>query len=360
MALFEGKSTTERNKMIAAAVLGLVALIALYLAFGRTLFGTSTATSAKGSPTPKASVSPGAIRDDRPLPTLNEQDFVYQTTPVDYRPGNSYAPDPGRNIFAFYEPPPPTPYSPTPIPLITPKPATPEPTPPIIITLVNPQAIYAGSPGFRLEVSGERFTADSHIYFNQSELPTIFINEQKLVADIPPNLIAQEGPRQIIVQTPDGRAYSNQMMWTVQAPPRPAYQYIGMIGRKRYNNDTAYFNENGKPTPFGARLNDVVGGRFRLVDISAVEVVFEDVNLGFRHRVPITKALAASGQPGRPGFPNDSGFSPYDPGNIPRGDLPGIPGNVPRYVPPQPQPKKTPDKNEDVDDNDDGDGGGGY
>ena len=60
-----------------------------------------------------------------------------------------------------------------------------------------------------------------------------------------------------------------------------------MIARKRGNNDTAYFQETGKPLPFGARLNDVVSGRFRLVSISSGEVVFEDTSLGFRHRLAL-------------------------------------------------------------------------
>lgn len=331
--------------MIAAAVLGVVALVALYLAFGRGLFGSSsTSATVKNSPTPKPSVSPVTNPDNLRLPTADEQDFTYQTTPVDYRPGNSYAPDAGRNIFAFYEPPPPTPFSPTPFQTPVVKPPTPTPSPPIVITLVNPQTLYAGSRGFRLEVNGERFTPDAHIYFSQSELPTTFINEQKLVTDIPANFVAQEGPRQIIVQTPDGKSYSNQIMLTVLAPPLPQFQYIGMIGRKRYNNDTAYFTETGKTTPFGARLNDVVGGRFRLIDMSPVEAVFEDTSLGFRHRVPITKAT--NGQPSR----NDPGFMPNNP-SLPTDCVPGIPCNIPRYVPPQ--PKKSPSK-DDVDDDGDG------
>ncbi|HRI02195.1 MAG TPA: hypothetical protein PLL77_00510 [Pyrinomonadaceae bacterium] len=361
MALFEGKSTTERNKIIAAALLGLVALVALYLAFGRSFFGGSTPT-AKSSPTPRPSVTPRNVDTTRPLPTVGEQDFLYQTTPVDYRPGGSGAPDPGRNIFAFYEPPPPCKGAecPTPVPppIKTPVPATPAPTPPIILASLNPQAIYAGSPAFRMEVNGDFFTADSRIYFNQSEMPTIFVNGQKLVADVPANFIQQEGARQIIVQTPDGTKYSNQVMLNVQAPPRPGFQYIGMIGRKRYNNDTAYFTEGGRPAPFGARLNDVVGGRFRLVDISNVEVVFEDTSLGFRHRLPLTKAATTGGTTGTGfGTGTGTGGSPQfgNPGGVPAG-IPGIPTNVPRYVPPQ--PKRTPSKDEDVDDNDDGDGDG--
>ena len=355
MALFEGKSTTERNKLIAAGVLGLVALIALYLAFGRGLFGGSTSVAVKISPTPRPSVTP-SNRDAAKMPAVSEQDFAYQTTTVDYRPGSNYAPDPGRNIFAFYEPPPPCipgkdcPPPPPPKPTATPVPATPAPTPLLFAGFVNPQTVYAGSRAFRLEVTGDRFTPDSRIYFNQVALPTTFINAQKLVTDIPANLIAAEGSRQVIVQTPDGRAYSNQLMITVQAPPLPTFQYIGMIGRKRYNNDTAYFTEGNNPTPFGARLNDVVHGQFRLIDISAAEVVFEDVNLGFRHRVPIAKASTTGGsQPG--GRPAD--FNPINPSGMPNGSVPmGFP-NVQPYNP-QPTPRRTPGSKDDVDDNDGG------
>jgi hypothetical protein len=356
MALLEGKNSTERNKMIAAAVLGVVALVALYMAFGRSLFrGTTTTATAKSSPTPRPGVSPGINKNDAALPTADEQKFQFETTPVVYQPGG-FAPDPGRNIFAFYEPPPPCRGdcpTPTPKPIEI-RPATPTPTPPMIIAFVNPQSVYAGSNGFRLEVNGERFTPAARIYFNQTEVPTTYINAQRLISDIPANFIAQEGPRQVIVQTTDGKSYSDQFILTVQAPPRPGFQYIGMIGRKRYNNDTAYFLETDKKPPFGARLNDVVGGRFRLVDIGPTEVVFEDVNLGFRHRVQISKATATAGQPSR-GFPGDGGFVPFDPSM--QKEIPGIPSNIPRFVPQQPQNTNTkkPDKKEDVDD--DGDGG---
>src|SRR5260370_41277010 len=101
MAILEGKTPTERNKIIAAAVLGLVALIALYLGFGRTLFGRTPTAKTTATPTPKPAASPGAVNNDPNLPTASEQDFVYQTTPVVYQPGSSFSPDPGRNIFAF-------------------------------------------------------------------------------------------------------------------------------------------------------------------------------------------------------------------------------------------------------------------
>lgn len=350
MGLFEGKTPTERNKMIAAAVLGVTALVALYMAFGGSFFGSKPATTAtvKPSPTPRNSTTTStSTTGDRALPTAEDQQFYYETTPIDYRPGSQPAPDAGRNIFAFYEPPPPCDPkklgdcpTPVPTPIRTPPPPSPPPPPPVSLRAAIPQNVYAGVPAFKMMLDGEVFTPEMRVYFNQVELPTTFVSERKLSADIPANMIAREGQQTIEVRTPDGRLYSNPAFLMVNPPPKPTVQYIGMIARKRYNNDTAYFI-GGSPTPFGARLNDVVGGQFRLIDITASEVVFEDINLGFKHKVPITKTQVAGSGPGQTGMP---GFS-----------IPGIPDNIPRYIPPQNQarPQRPQDKKEDVDDKDD-------
>lgn len=371
MGIFDGKSPTEKKKIIAAGVLCAVSLLSLYLAFGGSILGSSTKVAVTVSPTPKTNASPKAAGDLQ-MPTQSEQNFDYQTTEVVYNPGSYGAPDAGRNIFAFYEPPPPTPYSPTPFvapPIKTP---TPTPTPDFDLKMVNPQSVYAGSKGFRLEISGDKFTPDARIYFSQSAMATTFVNPQRLVADVPANFIAQEGPRQIIIQTPDGKKYSAQMMLNVQPPPKPEMKYIGMIARKRYNNDTAYFEEQGKQAPVSARLNDLVGGRFRLVSISAEETILEDVNLGFRHKLPLFRpapgAAASTSQPGgrdafpggRDGFPNNGGFVPYNQNPNQPQSIPGIPNDIPRYTPPganpnmqvQPPPQQ---QKKDADDNDDGD-----
>ncbi|HQZ82439.1 MAG TPA: hypothetical protein PLR83_04400 [Pyrinomonadaceae bacterium] len=356
----------ERKKLIAAIVLGVLALVALFFAFGRGLFASSAtpSTVARTTPTPKPSpAAPGAFT----LPTADEQNFSDTTTPV-IMPANIPAPDPGRNIFAFYEPPKPTPYSPTPVVITTPPTPTPTPTPAYEMTAINPQSVYAGTNGLRLEVTGDRFEPNSHIYFNQTEFPTQFISPQKLVANIPANLLTSEGSRQIIVQSPDGKKYSTQFMLTVQAPPKPTYTYLGMIGRKRFNNDTGFFLDGGKSdtTPFDVRINDVVGGRFRLIKLTPGEAMFEDTTLGFKHRIPIaqpadvpTQSLPA-GQPRRGGFPQMG--QPYpnyqqpqqqiDPNNCP----PGIPCNNirPANTPAIPQNPNNGEKGtkDDVDDDD--------
>lgn len=358
MKLFEGKTSTERNKIIAAGVLGVIALLSLYFAFGHgSSSTTATSVTVKTSPTPRTATGP--VRPDAVLPTRDEQDFIYQTTPIVYSPGSAGAPDAGRNIFAFYEPPPPCnrnvpgdcppPPPPKPSPIPTPSPV---PTPKIFVSFMSPQNVYAGSKGFVLEMVGERIPANAKVYFNQADVPTRVVDGGRLAADIPASAIAREGQVQVLVQTPDGTAYSNQMMFNVQAPPKPTFQYIGMIGRTRYNNDTAYFlDPNRGSQPFGARLNDVVAGRFRLINISPAEVVFEDTSLGFKHRVPITKA-ATGITPGQPVRGQPDGFVPFNPG-----DFPSIPNNQ-RIIPVQPQPRPTakpPDTSKpDVDDDGDG------
>ena len=58
MKLFEGKTKSERNKTIAAIILGGSCLIVLFFAFGRGIFGgSSTTATAKPSPSPKTQSS---------------------------------------------------------------------------------------------------------------------------------------------------------------------------------------------------------------------------------------------------------------------------------------------------------------
>jgi len=354
MAVLEGRSPAERNKLIAAIVLGVLALVSLWFAFGPRMGGTSTTVSVTVSPTPRTVSSPNRELGTVKMPSKAEQDLAYMV-PVVYNRGSFYAPDPGRNIFAFYEPPPPCPDCPTPLPP-TPKPFIPTPTPqlPFELTLTTPANIYAGSKAFRLEVIGDRFTPDAKIFFNNVELATTFVNAQRLAANVPANLIATQSAATIMVRTPDGKGYSLGRGFSVQPPPQPQFRYVGMIARRLGNNDTAYLEEQGKQTPTGYRLNDVVAGRFRIVNISSERVVVEDTNLGFRHQVELfrpapgtttTTTTGPGGFPSRPG----SGF-PTNP-QMPMQGIPGIPGNIPIYRP----PNRNANANRPVDDEEDED-----
>jgi hypothetical protein len=360
-SLFEGKSPAERNKLIAAIVLGALAVIAL----GYTLSGvffppkrTSTTTSSSPTPTPKSSTGGDVV-------STGLVDPGYESMPVNYNPGDFSSRDAGRNIFAFYEPPV---YVQTPIPIVQPQtpkttptpyvaPAATPPIPTVNLGFMNTSSVFAGSKGFKLEVNGDKFTPETAIYFNGSMLPTTFISPQRLTAEISSNLIANAGNVQIDVHSPDGKLFSNPMILAVNAPPKPQFQYIGMIARSRYNNDTAYLMEQGKQTPTSARLNDTVGGRFKMSSISSAEVVVEDRELGFKYRLALERPKAGQtsggkGQPqsnpqNPPGFPPGT-FPNYQP---PQGEIPGIPNNIPRYVPPQNQNDNKDDEDDDGDGN---------
>jgi hypothetical protein len=374
MKLFEGKSPAERNKIIAALVLGAMAVLSLGYTFVGNPFGSKRTVTVSISPTPTPTASPNRNSDTAAASLPSDEDIIleYTTTPVIYDRTLFYAPEAGRNIFAFYEPPPPTPFSPLPTPSPTPvieKTPEPTPTPFLLVGNIMPQSVYAGSQTFRLEVNGDKFTPDSLIYLNGNQLPTTYISPQKLVADVPSNFISGAGSIQILVRTPDGSLYSNQVALNVQAPPVPQFEYIGMIARQRFNNDTAYFQEKGKQTPFGARLNDVVGGRFRLTSISSEETVFVDESLGFKHRLALVRPQQGQNNAGTTN-PNQNFNNPTlnSPGRFqnkgdnpnvqqqpvyvtPQGEIPGIPSNIPVYVPPQP-PRPTPIPNKDDDDDD--------
>lgn len=328
MKIFEGKTPTEKKKLIAAIVLGVMALLALVYTFGGSFFGSKTSVTVSTSPSPKTTASPANQSNPAvsALPSEQEVDFTYMTTVVP-DPIVPYAPEPGRNIFAFYEPPPKTPYVPTPVVVPTPVPVTPTPAPPQLIGYITPQGVFAGSKGFILEVNGDKFTADTRIVFAGGEIPTTYVSPQRLTANIPSNFISGEGVRTIMTRTSDGKLYSNQIMLNVQAPPTPQFQYIGAKIAARANNNTAYFQEQGKDKPFSARLNDIVGGRFRLMSISTSEVIFEDVNLGFRHPLKLYRpspgtTTSTRSEPSNPAFP--PGYNTQ---------IPGIPDNIPRYNP---------------------------
>lgn len=349
MKIIEGKSPAERNKIIAALVLGALALLAIgYNVIG--LFPSKKpSTAAKPTPTPSQPVSPGQpkVAD---LPSSDATAFEYESTEITYAPGAYSAPEASRNIFSFNDNPPPK-VVPTPVITLP----SPTPTPPMMITSVMPQSVYAGAKSFRLEISGEKFTPQVRIYFNGSEMPTNFVNDRRVWTEVPANFIAGEGIRMLKLRTPDGKFYSNDASINVMAPPRPNFTYLGPLVRKRSNNDTAYIQEQGSQNAVGKRLNDIIGGRFRLVSISTTRVIVEDINLGFRHTINISTAAMSGGattspQPG--GFSPDQNFVPYNPNNPNMPPVQQIP--VPRYQPNNPnQPPPA-----DQDDNDGDDGGG--
>ena len=274
------RNPTERNKLILAGALGLVALLFLWWTFFG--FGSSSkpgvprqagqspsVTNRVPSKLPQTSVIEGNApsQDDPPRPVI-------------YHPPVS-APEAGRNIFAYYEPPPP------PVKVsVTPTP-TPTPTPPVLLANISPANVFAKTADFPLEISGDKITSQLRVVIDNSEVPTRYIGPQQLTATVPAALIANPGSRQVMLRSSDGKVYSNTLTLSVAEAPKPNYSYIGIIGTP-HHIDTAILQDKNNKDTLNVQRGDLLGGRFRVTSISEKEVVVVDSNLKIKHSLSMT------------------------------------------------------------------------
>jgi hypothetical protein len=300
MALFEGKTPAERNKMIAAIAFGALALILL----GRMFLGgsdapTRGASNSNGRPrnAPTATASATAANDLNGNPAA-EDPTLRIPGPLEYNinPASYSAPDAGRNIFAFY-------VAPTPLPkasveVVVPTP-TPIPPPPMMLSGISPSTVTARTGGFTLQLSGDKFTPQSRVYVDGQELPTTFTSAQQLSTTVPAALVSAPGARQIVVRTPDNSLYSNDTVLNVSAPPTPQFTYVGILGGPRYNDKAILKNQSNELVT--VQRGDLVSGRFKVTSISTRSVEFTDTQLQIKHTLPFVENRAAgANNPGGP------------------------------------------------------------
>ena len=278
MQLFDPNNPNEKKKIIAAAVLGIVAIVFLgYLFLGGSSSTKPGNVSARPNPTPAQPA--GVSVTNRVTPTDSTQDDLANFQPIPASWSVPPVQEPNRNIFAYYEPPPP------PVKVIIPPTPTPTPVPPLTLRSLSPSSVYARTADFSLEVMGDKFTPAVHIILDGRELPTRFINPQQLGTTVPAAMIANPGTRVVMVRNNDGKLYSLTAMLTVTPPPEPHYSYVGIIGRKRFNNDTAVLQKKGDKDLLNVQRGDVLEGRFRVSSISEKEVVLIDTTLKIRHTI---------------------------------------------------------------------------
>ncbi|HET6862705.1 MAG TPA: hypothetical protein VFH91_06645 [Pyrinomonadaceae bacterium] len=270
----------EKKKLLWAAILGLVAVLFLWwtlFGFGSSKKKPSTVAGPTSSPTPstgqtQAPNSPsGAVAD------------IAQFAEIVYPGSTPSVGEPNRNIFAYYEPPPKQ------DPVTTPKPATPTPTPPVLLAAVNPSNVYAKTPDFTLEASGDKFTPDLHIFVDNRELPTKYIGPQQLSTTVPAAFIANPGNREVVVRNQDGRVYSLPVTMNVAAPPTPNFTYVGIVSTVP-RIDVAYLQDRSSKDILNVQRGDVVGGRFRVTSISVKEIVLVDTTLKIKHSLAMVES----------------------------------------------------------------------
>lgn len=281
MQLFDPNNPNEKKKMIAAAVLGVAALIVLgYLFLGGGSTQPTNRANARPTPTPARTLSsppPDTGSDDGAMP----QEIVYNGTVVG-------APEADRNIFAYY-------VAPTPLPRPIPTP-TPTPPPPLTVSNVSPASVFARTGDFSLQVMGDKFVPGVRIVIDGRAMTTRIISAQQVATTVSADMIANPGNRRIEVRTADGALYSNVVSLNVTAAPVPNFTYIGLIGKPR-GNDIAVLQDKNNKELVNVQRGDLVGGRFRLTSISDKELKLIDVNLKIPHTLAFTPDTSTGGRP---------------------------------------------------------------
>ncbi|MGH9944653.1 MAG: IPT/TIG domain-containing protein [Pyrinomonadaceae bacterium] len=312
--MFEGKTPAERNKTIAALVLGALALffVARMLFGGSSPRGPRVVTGTGTRSTPQVTVNGQTPFDGDDAGLAG----IVRPVDVNWSP-QSGGREPNRNIFAYYVPTggnrtggpaiavPPVEDIPTP---------TPTPPPPLNLSGLAPSNVFARTGDFKLDVTGDKFTPESRVYLDGQEVPTQFVSGQQLSANVPASMIVAPGGRSISVRTPDGQLYSNPATLNVAAPPPPPFTYVGLLGNAR-NSDKAILKQQQSTSdnPSGlltVQRDDVVDrGRYRVTSISERAIDFLDTQLSVKHTLPYVESRATGGnnfssQPSRyPGPP---------------------------------------------------------
>jgi hypothetical protein len=292
-------SPNERKKLIAAIVLGVAAIVVLWWAFVG--FGGSSTATARREPTRQSTPAQNSTSNNTPnaksqTPTEVQGDVLRELEPVVFTQPVIAVSEPKRNIFSYYEPPPPAVK-----PVVTPTP-TPTPTPPVFVASVSPTNVFARTGDFTLDVTGDKFSPEVRIFIDGRELPTKLKSAQQLSAVVPAAVIANPGQRQVDVRSPDGRLYSNTGFgFSVTPPPSPNYSYIGLIGTKNYTRDIALLQDKSNKELLNVQRGDVLSGRFRVTSISEKEIVLTDTSLKVKHPLAmVTESERGLGPLARP------------------------------------------------------------
>ena len=295
MQLSDISNPEERKKLIWAIVLGLIAIVFLWWAiFG---FGSGAKRTARDSNV-NSLPGPASRRVGEPLTTQTAKDIksapLEQLRPIVFQDYIPSVPDATRNIFAYYEKPPPPPKAEGEAA------ATPTPLPPLLLAGIQPANRFAKTEDFTMEVTGDKFVPGVRIVVDGRELSTRFMSAQQLSAVIPASMVASPGNRAVMVRSSDGSLYSTTLQLMVSAPPTPNYNYIGIIGTRRYV-DTAILQDKNNREILNVQRGDIVGGRFRLTSISEKEVVFVDNDLKIKHTIAFStdrdRALGPQSRP---------------------------------------------------------------
>jgi hypothetical protein len=257
-------------------------MVALLILLGGVMYYNFFSGAEEDAPQP-ARAGTKTSRGATPTPTSNKNELPVIDQPLELAAMVSKAQEPGaaRNIFVY--PPPPTP---TPVP--TP---TPAPPPPITLSGLNPAGVIGKTGDFTLTMFGAKFPNDARVFIAGREHKTTYVADNQLKVQVPASTIANPGSYPVEVRSAsDQKLYSNVFNLNVTPPPAPPYKYLGLIIKD--NITTAVLKFDLEDGLINVRKDTVLGGHWKVINITRDEIEFEDTNIKVRHRIPF------SGEPG--------------------------------------------------------------
>lgn len=98
--------------------------------------------------------------------------------------------------------------------------STPNPIP--RVSSIDPTSVEAGSGDFTLIVNGSSFVSNSVVRFGSIDLPTTFVSDTRLTAQVAAEKVANAGSVLVRVHNPiPGGGTSNNALFTISVPPNP-------------------------------------------------------------------------------------------------------------------------------------------
>ena len=270
------KNKETRNRMMLGALLLLLLVVIYYQFFssGDTQKTSSAPPSAnaKATPTP----TPQRQTSGTPAPIISEPLDIASIGVGSHSSGGT-----GRNIFIYPTPTPPPP-PPSPTPLVTPTPW------PIPASSLNPGGVIARTAGFTLTVFGQKMPQDAQGLVNGSAYPTTFVSDTQVRINVPAEAIRMPGVLNVTVRSQsDAALFSNPIPLNVAAAPEPPYKYVGLITLK--NVPTAVLVSQGNDDDvYNKRKGDVIGGKWKILNITPQKVEIEDTSIKVSHVINFT------------------------------------------------------------------------
>jgi hypothetical protein len=271
------KNKETRNRLLLGALLLLLSVVIYFQFF-------SSGDASKSPPAPplantKATPSPTPQRQTSgtPAPIISE--------PLDLasiqQGGSHSSGGTGRNIFIY----------PTPTPIPPPPPSTPAPTPtpwPVPVSSLNPGGVIARTAGFTLTVFGQKIPQDAQGFINGRAYPTTFVSDTQVKINVPAEAIRMPGSLIVAVKSQsDPKLESNSIPLDVAAPPEPPYKYIGLITLKNVPK-AVLVSQSSEDDVYNVKKGDVVGGKWKIVNITPQKVEIEDTSIKVSHVINFT------------------------------------------------------------------------